>query len=120
MAHPSPASEPATDECCGGDHAPRGGPSAPASGAYTCPMHPEVRQSGPGHCPDCGMSLEADIAAGAIYVCPMHPEVRQAGPGNCPICGMALEPEVATGGEEGNAELADMTRRFWIGLVLTL
>jgi Cu+-exporting ATPase len=25
---------------------------------YTCPMHPEVRQAGPGHCPICGMALE--------------------------------------------------------------
>jgi Cu+-exporting ATPase len=50
----------------------------------------------------------------------MHPEIRQSGPGACPICGMALEPEVA-GPETGpNPELADMKRRFWIGLVLTL
>src|SRR5699024_4816920 len=25
---------------------------------HTCPMHPEIRQSGPGHCPKCGMALE--------------------------------------------------------------
>ena len=50
----------------------------------------------------------------------MHPEIRQVGPGACPICGMALEPEIA-GTETGpNPELIDMTRRFWIGLVLTL
>jgi P-type Cu+ transporter len=56
--------------------------------------------------------------AGAIYTCPMHPEVRQVGPGSCPICGMSLEPE-APGVEAGpNAELRDMTRRFWIGVVL--
>ncbi len=53
----------------------------------------------------------------AIYTCPMHPQIRQAGPGACPICGMALEPEMVTAGEEENPELADMTRRFWIGLV---
>jgi P-type Cu+ transporter len=57
--------------------------------------------------------------AGAIFTCPMHPEVRQVGPGACPICGMALEPLVATG-EEGGEELADMSRRFWIGLALTV
>jgi heavy metal translocating P-type ATPase len=58
--------------------------------------------------------------AGTIYTCPMHPQIRQVGPGSCPICGMALEPEIA-GAEAGpNPELADMTRRFWIGLVLTL
>lgn len=56
----------------------------------------------------------------AIYTCPMHPEIRQNGPGNCPICGMALEPETMTGEEGENPELADMRKRFWIGLVLTL
>jgi Cu+-exporting ATPase len=50
----------------------------------------------------------------------MHPEVRQETPGACPKCGMALEPEIFTGTEETNPELIDMSRRFWIGLVLTL
>ena len=54
----------------------------------------------------------------ALYTCPMHPEVQQRGPGFCPKCGMALEPMVVTG-EESNAELMDMTRRFKISLVLT-
>jgi len=57
---------------------------------------------------------------GAIYTCPMHPEIRQAGPGNCPKCGMALEPVMASAEGEPNPELADMTRRFWIGLALTV
>ena len=57
---------------------------------------------------------------GTIYTCPMHPEIRQVGPGSCPICGMALEPELATADTGPNPELADMSRRFWIGLVLTL
>ena len=57
---------------------------------------------------------------GATYTCPMHPEVRQIGPGNCPICGMALEPVAITAEPQANPELADMKRRFWIGLVLTL
>ena len=52
---------------------------------------------------------------GTIYTCPMHPEIRQDGPGTCPICGMALEPEIATAEPAPNPELADMTRRFWIG-----
>jgi Cu+-exporting ATPase len=55
---------------------------------------------------------------GAIYTCPMHPEVRQVGPGSCPICGMALEPVLASAERTPNHELIDMTRRFWIGLVL--
>jgi Cu+-exporting ATPase len=50
----------------------------------------------------------------------MHPEVRQQGPGSCPICGMALEPELAGASTEPDPELASMTRRFWIGLVLAL
>lgn len=60
------------------------------------------------------------VVEDAIYTCPMHPQIRQVGPGACPICGMALEPELATADTGPNPELADMTRRFWIGLVLTL
>jgi P-type Cu+ transporter len=60
------------------------------------------------------------VVEGAIYTCPMHPEIRQVGPGACPICGMALEPEIATAEASPNPELADMTRRFWIGLVLSI
>ncbi|PYL43605.1 MAG: copper-transporting ATPase, partial [Verrucomicrobia bacterium] len=56
-----------------------------------------------------------------IYTCPMHPEIEQDHPGNCPICGMTLEPKTPIGhSEEDNAELRDMTRRFWIGAVLSL
>ncbi len=60
------------------------------------------------------------VVEGAIYTCPMHPEIRQGGPGACPICGMALEPEMPTADTGPNPELADMTRRFWIGLALAL
>jgi Cu+-exporting ATPase len=60
------------------------------------------------------------VPEGTIYTCPMHPEVRQTGPGSCPICGMALEPELVSAESAPNPELADMTRRFWIGLVLTV
>jgi Cu+-exporting ATPase len=62
---------------------------------------------------------EPPAPAGAIYTCPMHPEVRQAGPGSCPICGMALEPEQVSLDDAPDPELIDMTRRFWIALVLT-
>ena len=54
------------------------------------------------------------------YTCPMHPQIRQIGPGNCPICGMALEPVVATEETGASPELKDFTRRFWIGLVLSI
>ncbi len=55
-----------------------------------------------------------------VYTCPMHPQVRQMGPGNCPICGMALEPAGVSEAVGPSAELVDMTRRFWIGVVLTV
>src|SRR6266849_6114781 len=63
---------------------------------------------------------KAAMPEGTIYTCPMHPQIRQVGPGSCPICGMALEPEVASLDAQPNPELADMTRRFWVGLVLAL
>jgi Cu+-exporting ATPase len=68
-------------------------------------------------------STSAPAAAavpGAIYTCPMHPEIRQVGPGACPLCGMALEPLNAAEAPADDSELRDMTRRFWICLVLTL
>jgi Cu+-exporting ATPase len=90
---------------------------------YTCPMHPEVRQVGPGSCPDCGMALEpaSPVVTGRTeYTCPMHPEVVSDRPGSCPKCGMALEPRTVVGEEEENPELIDMRRRFWICAALTL
>jgi Cu+-exporting ATPase len=66
-----------------------------------------------------GKAPPETVSEGTIYTCPMHPEIRQVGPGNCPICGMALEPVLAA--EAGpNPELIDMTRRFWIGLILSV
>ena len=63
---------------------------------------------------------EPEAPPGTIYTCPMHPEIRQVGPGSCPICGMALEPAEITAEAVPNHELADMSRRFWIGLGLAL
>lgn len=60
------------------------------------------------------------VPEGTIYTCPMHPQIRQVGPGSCPICGMALEPVLATAEAGPSHELVDMTRRFWIGLVLSI
>jgi P-type Cu+ transporter len=59
-------------------------------------------------------------AVGVIYTCPMHPQIRRNAPGNCPICGMTLEPLTATAQTGPSPELIDMSRRFWIALVLTL
>jgi Cu+-exporting ATPase len=55
----------------------------------------------------------------AEWTCPMHPEVVRDGPGACPICGMALEPKTVTL-EEDTSELDDMSRRFWVCVVLTV
>jgi P-type Cu+ transporter len=95
-----------------------------ADASYTCPMHPEVRESTPGACPKCGMALDPVAPARATttkYTCPMHPEIVRDVPGDCPICGMALEPMGVPAEDEGpNPELVDFKRRFWIGAVLTL
>lgn len=61
-----------------------------------------------------------DDASGAIYTCPMHQQIRHRGPGSCPICGMALEPLAPSADAQPSHELIDMSRRFWIGLILTL
>ena len=93
----------------------------PSARSYTCPMHPEIHQPGPGNCPKCGMALEPEtpVSHQAVeYTCPMHPEIVRSEPGSCPICGMALEPRNAP--VEDNAELSDMTRRFWISTALAL
>jgi Cu+-exporting ATPase len=94
---------------------------AAASPAYVCPMCPEVREAKPGACPSCGMALEAKVPVASTrteYTCPMHPEIVWPQPGSCPICGMALEPRTVTATTEENPELRDMTRRFWVSLVL--
>ncbi len=107
----------------------RGAPASEATVAaddgafYVCPMHPEVRQQGAGSCPKCGMALEREIpvlSTQTEYTCPMHPEIVRDEPGSCPICGMALEPKTVTAGEEDNAELLDMTRRFRVAAALSI
>jgi len=104
-----------------------GASSAVVSGGrsdYTCPMHPEVRQDGPGACPTCGMALEPaqppPPASQVEYTCPMHPEIVRQEPGTCPICGMALEARAAEGEEEASPELRDMTRRLWLATAFTV
>ena len=110
----------------------------PVCGMNVDPHTANYRASHGGHpyyfcSPGCKTKFEADpvkylkpqataepVPAGAIYTCPMHPQIRQVGPGNCPICGITLEPEVVTRDAPPNAELADMTRRFWIALALAV
>lgn len=102
--HPPPASSPQGERQT----------TSVASGEYTCPMHPKVRQSTPGSCPKCGMALEPVTVTAPKekieYTCPMHPQIVRDAPGFCPICGMALEPRTVVA-EEENAELSDMCRR---------
>ncbi|WP_441232932.1 heavy metal translocating P-type ATPase [Bradyrhizobium sp. 930_D9_N1_4] len=141
-----PADKPAASSCCGGhgDHAHHHGDAPtkvldpvcrmtvdPATSKHHLTHHGEAFH----FCSaGCRTKFAADPAKylakekapgpkmpeGTIYTCPMHPEIRQVGPGSCPICGMALEPEVASLETGPNPELADMTRRFWIGGVLAL
>jgi P-type Cu+ transporter len=116
--------------CCGGGgcggvktHAIAAPSSLPAGTIYTCPMDPEIRQTGPGNCPKCGMALEPEAptapAERVEYVCPMHPEIVRDAPGACPICGMALEPRTVVI-EDDNPELLEMTRRFRVSAALSI
>ena len=91
------------------------------------PTHATPAVATPEACEHCGPAATASLGdtapaadPAAIYTCPMHPEVRQAGPGSCPKCGMALEPVAPVLDEGPNAELIDMTRRFWGSAVLSL
>jgi len=92
--------------------------------AHVCPMHPEVRQVGPGDCDQCGMALEPESTGfeQTRWTCPMHPEVIEDSPGDCPFCGMALEPMTVLSAEDPveDPELRDMTRRFWASATLAL
>jgi Cu+-exporting ATPase len=94
-----------------------------SQGEFICPMHPDIEQPGPGSCPKCGMALEpATVSAPAKrteYTCPMHPQIVRDIPGSCPICGMALEPREVRA-EESNPELAVMTKRLWISVILAV
>ncbi|MBR0971916.1 heavy metal translocating P-type ATPase [Bradyrhizobium japonicum] len=140
-----PADKPAASSCCGGhgDHAGHGAAAAkvrdPVCGMTVDPSTSKHRFEHHGETfhfcsAGCRTKFAADPAkylakdkasepempAGTIYTCPMHPQIRQVGPGSCPICGMALEPEVASLETGPNPELADMTRRLWIGGTLAL
>jgi Cu+-exporting ATPase len=107
---PPPAAQRAT---------PKQGPRAD----YICPMDPDIHGDRPGACPKCGMALEPAVlmqpTTRVEYVCPMHPQIVRPKPGSCPSCGMTLEPRDAVDQEE-NPELADMARRFWISVALTI
>ena len=87
-------------------------------------------QQSRGASPCCARASSADaygvsspstpLPQGTSYTCPMHPQIRRNAPGYCPICGMALEPLTPVNADATSPELRDMSRRFWIGLLLTL
>jgi Cu+-exporting ATPase len=85
------------------------------------PPHPPAPTSAPppNRSPHAGEG-KGESEAAVIWTCPMHPEIRASGPGPCPICGMALEPLHPTASDASNPELADMRRRFWVGLALAV
>jgi len=97
--------------------------SAAEGTVFTCPMHPEVENIGPGDCPDCGMALEprdfAPPTPQTQWTCPMHPEIVRDKPGDCPTCGMALEATTVDV-EDDNPELRDMSRRLWFSAALSV
>ncbi len=125
--------------CCTSEPKPNGGAIDPVCGMSVDPeatAHHATHAGADYHfcSAGCRMKFQADpekylskdraeqppTPAGTIYTCPMHPEIRQAGPGSCPICGMALEPETVTADSGPNPELADMTRRLWVAVALSL
>ncbi|MEK9148402.1 MAG: HAD-IC family P-type ATPase, partial [Patescibacteria group bacterium] len=77
---------------------------------YTCPMHPEVRQSAPGRCPGCGMELVAKAAAE-----PRRDEARE-------IAALSHRDHEAamTSPQMAKTMEADMRRRFWISFFLSI
>lgn len=91
---------------------------------YFCPMCAGVESDKPGSCPKCGMALESSTLPvtrhRTTYICPMHPEMVQDTPGACPKCGMNLELKIVGTEEEDDSELKNMSRRFWVALLLTI
>lgn len=114
--------------CCQGIESEEPCTSANNDSDYYCPMCPSVQSDVPSECPKCGMALERatpvrSTKAKTIYTCPMHPQIEQDEAGDCPICGMALEPKtvsIESTDEEPDAELIQMSQRFWAGLVFGL
>ncbi|HEX8510745.1 MAG TPA: HAD-IC family P-type ATPase, partial [Propionibacteriaceae bacterium] len=126
--HTSPARAVVKDPVCGMD-------VDPATSEYRSDHDGQSYFFCSGHCqvkfaadpasylyPHAGHEHDGPSAASeaAEWTCPMHPEIRQPGPGACPICGMALEPVTVTADSGPSPELADMTRRFWVALVLSI
>ena len=87
--------------------------SARCKAKFDSDPHAYLRDSGVRH--EHAFSTEP---IGSKWTCPMHSQIVRDAPGACPICGMALEPMTPSADRDPNPELADMTRRFWIGSAL--
>lgn len=87
---------------------------------HTSTCHEELEKKETACCHHGHTNKDIPVDPTATYTCPMHPEIEQIGPGTCPICGMGLEPVNFSPDQGPNPELIDMTRRFWIGLVLAV
>ncbi len=94
-------------------HTTPGSGEQPVAAYWTCSMHPQVHQPGPGKCPLCGMDLipaaaEADArpAKKVKYACSMFCVPPVDKPGKCPVCGMDMVP-VEEEGQTGAETAAD-------------
>ncbi|MDX6366987.1 MAG: P-type Cu+ transporter [Nocardioidaceae bacterium] len=132
--HPSQAEAVVKDPVCGMD-------VDPATTEYRFEYDGQTYSFCSGHChakfaedpnsyldPHAGHSVERhqhtevapEVEDATEWTCPMHPGIRQPGPGSCPICGMALEPVTVTADSGPSPELTNMTRRFWVAVVLSI
>lgn len=110
------------DPVCGMDVDPSAAENTTTHGGSTyvfCSAHCKARFE---TSPDQYLAGPAQDAPGEVaeWTCPMHPEIRRPDPGPCPICGMALEPVLVTADTGPSQELVDMTRRFWVGVALSI
>jgi Cu+-exporting ATPase len=78
-----------------------------------------ARYLGPASVPQSASGAATGKTGAALWTCPMHPQIVRDEPGSCPICGMALEPMMPAAGDAANPELADMTYRFSVGVLLS-
>lgn len=94
---------------------------------YTCPMHPQIRQSEPGDCPICAMKLvpaAGDTTTASIkgesggdrYICPMMCTPPSTEPGRCPVCAMELVKATDGGGGDGISVTIEPAARRLIGI----
>ena len=121
---PVPAAAQATDPVCGMKVDPQSAAGAVehrGTTYYFCSKHcfEQFSADPEKYLSKAAAPASAKAPKGAQYTCPMHPEIVRDAPGSCPICGMALVPIAGTGAAD-DSELRDLTRRFWVGVVLSI